>query len=518
MRIVVVVVVALLLAGCASAPIRRADLAPLGEADARVRDGCYTCLVAALQTYESLAVGRARPIVLPRLFETQLLVGLREAELAQDPADAFARAEALAAELPGTTDAAFLLAAARAVPPDAVGTPRAVWREGLADRRAFVKMHLPTAAARLAAATISQDLRDYLAAGLTCLATTSGVQSATQPPLEVLSSTASPLVRYRRGTCPIAGDTALDAVLETVPTFVETGYLRARMPVLRVTAAYVSNQRTRYAAAAEVFPASPSIAYSLGTLNQVVGDCRTAVEHYDRTLELAPRHEDAALQRIVCLGYQGLHENAINAASRVIEAKYDNVGEAFYWRAWNRHQLRQLAGARADIDRALAIAVNAGALTLGGIIKYDQGDLQQAERDLGMAVKMDRTQCIAQWYLGLVAFARELWLSTGDDFAASAGCYQRSAEETETRLATIEDADLDPDFKASQIAGFQAVIQEDRSQEQASYLNAANGYVRSGDQTRARQMLAGITDDSLHAPGARELRRYLDELEAPAAP
>jgi tetratricopeptide (TPR) repeat protein len=310
----------------------------------------------------------------------------------------------------------------------------------------------------------------------------------------------------------------LDGVVAQVPDFVEAAYFRARMPALRVTSEYVRTQRTAFSAAADTFPDSSSVAYSLGALSQTIGDCRAAVEHYDRVLVLSPRHEDAALQRVICLGYQGRHENAVNAATRMIDAKYDNSSEAYYWRAWNRHRLRQLPEAREDIDRALLQSVSARVLTLGGIIKHDQRDLELAERDLGAAVKMDRTQCIAQWYLGLVAFARELWLSTGEDFAAAAECYGRSADETVQQLEAMKAADLDPDFKASQIAGFQAAIQDDRSQQQASYLNAANGFVRNDNPVRARQMLAGIPDDSIHAPGARELRRYLDELATATSP
>jgi len=133
-------------------------------------------------------------------------------------------------------------------------------------------------------------------------------------------------------------------------------------------------------------------------------------------------------------------------------------------------------------------------------------------------VQMDRTQCIAQWYLSLVAFERQDWLSAGEDFATSAACYRRSAESTEVQLDAMQDADLDPDFKASQIAGFQAVIQEDRSQEQASYLNAANGFVRAENRLRAREVLRAIPEDSIHAPGARDLLRYLDELDASTPP
>jgi tetratricopeptide (TPR) repeat protein len=505
-----------LLAGCASAPIRPADLARLSAADARVRDGCYSCLREAREIYAQVAIGRARPLVVVRLFEATLLIALRQAELAQDATFAFAEAEALAPELPPAADARFLLDLARLIPPDALGTPRASARASLFLRRDFLKTHLPTAASRVGASAVSPELRGYLTTSLACLSAATGVSLGTTAPPSVAPATLPPLLSYRMGTCPIVDADVLDGVLIAVPAFVEAGYFRARMPALRVTAEYVRTQRQHFTAAAAAFPDSPSVAYSLGALSQTIGDCRAATTHYDRTLELAPRHEDAALQRVICLGYQGRHENAVNATTRMIDERYDNANEALYWRAWNRHRLRQLADARADIDTALRLGVNARMLTLGGIIKYEQQELVLAERDLSLAVKMDRTQCVAQWYLGLVAFARELWHSTGEDFAASAACYRRSAEETEAQLHVIRTADLDPDFKASQIAGFQAVIQEDRSQEQASYLNAANGFVRAEAYGRAREMLAGIAVDSPHDAGARALRQYLEDLDRPA--
>jgi hypothetical protein len=76
-------------------------------------------------------------------------------------------------------------------------------------------------------------------------------------------------------------------------------------------------------------------------------------------------------------------------------------------------------------------------------------------------------------------------------------------------------ADLDPTFKASQIAGFEAVIAEDRGQEQASYLNAANGYIRAAFADKARLMLVRITTTSPHAAAARELSGYLDAIVGP---
>jgi len=84
---------------CASAPIQPAGYQTLARADGLVLDGCYDCLLDARTIYQQLAVGRARPIVLPRLLETELLVALREKELALEAEPALSRAPAIAAEL-----------------------------------------------------------------------------------------------------------------------------------------------------------------------------------------------------------------------------------------------------------------------------------------------------------------------------------------------------------------------------------------------------------------------------------
>src|SRR4051812_25513356 len=85
---------------CASEPIKKLDLSALAAADAQVLQGCYDCLLEARATYERVGVGKARPMVVARLFETQLLITLRERELAMDSAASLARARDLAKELP----------------------------------------------------------------------------------------------------------------------------------------------------------------------------------------------------------------------------------------------------------------------------------------------------------------------------------------------------------------------------------------------------------------------------------
>lgn len=491
---------------CASAPLRKADLALVTTADARVLEGCYSCLTEARDTYSRLAVGKARPLLITKLFETHVLVGLREGELAMDPTESFAAAEALVPELPPTYDAKTYLSIARAIPPDYLGSTNA-------ELSAWYRRNPTVAAYNALKSTLqvgegSAPFRAYLSASLECLRVFSG-----RPTLEVprIPDDAPTLVRYRMGTCPAVIDTHMQAVTSAVPAFVEAELFVARLATFRPTAAYVKRLREALAAAKERFPRSPSVTYGLGHMNQTNGDCKAAIRHYEDTIALKPLHEEAAMQRVVCLGHLGQFVPAIEGATRIIERKYHNYANAYYWRAWSQYQRKDLVAARADVDASRALELNIKVLILGGMIKYDQGQLDPAEADLADAVKMDREgqQCIARWYYGLVAFSRERWPEAAERFANAGGCYKRAADQSRKDLEAMKKADVDEDFRASQIAGFQAAIKEDTDQEQASYLNTANCYAMAGEIDKAKEWLAKVPADSIHALTAAQLRKLI---------
>jgi len=113
---------------------------------------------------------------------------------------------------------------------------------------------------------------------------------------------------------------------------------------------------------------------------------------------------------------------------------------------------------------------------------------------------------VAHWYLGLVSFKKASWPETATRFGASASCYEKSADDNVKRLDAMRQADIDPDFKATQIAGFEAVIKEDRDQQWGSILNAANAYARSEQIETALKWLEKI-------PAEAALRSKADELK-----
>ncbi len=505
------VLILLVSAGCASAPIRRADQASLVVAETRVLEGCYACLVEARDVFTRVAIGKARPLVIARLFEVHVLIGMRERELAMDSAEAFAKARALIPELLPSYAGAQYVDIAESLPPDLSGTPRTELSQF--QRGAPTQARIAELKKGLALGEASAPFRAYQSASLDCLAAPARRDGqpgrVTLSDLSEIPAGTSQLVKFRLATCPLLRSTVLEELLTQTPSFVEAGLFLARQPTLNITAAYVKNMRTWLMSAFAAFPRSPSVTYGLGALSQTVGDCGTAIRFYEDTIALKDRHEDAALQRVVCLAHLGQFVPAIEAATRIIDRGYYNLADAYYWRAWNRHRRIELPEARADVDRALSLLFNSRVLTLGGMIKYDQDDLVPAEANLREAIRIDSQQCVAHWYLGLVTFKKGVWPETASRFGTCATCYEKSADDNVSRLDAVRKSDLDADFKANQIAGFEAVIKEDRDQQWGAILNAANAFARAEQIETALKWLERIPADAVLRGKADELKKLI---------
>ena len=92
-------------AGCASARIKKENALALAAADAKVLEGCYGCLQDAHRTYDRLAAGKTvktSPGIVGRLFETDVLIALREKEMGLDSRGTMDRARALVPHVPAT--------------------------------------------------------------------------------------------------------------------------------------------------------------------------------------------------------------------------------------------------------------------------------------------------------------------------------------------------------------------------------------------------------------------------------
>ena len=237
---------------------------------------------------------------------------------------------------------------------------------------------------------------------------------------------------------------------------------------------------------------------------------------YDRTLALKPVHEDAWAGRTISLTELGRHDEAIDAATRMIVLGLDNVDQALYWRAWNHHAQGDLAGARADIDDAKRRRRSEEILTLAGIVEHDQEDLESAARDLSEARRMGQGRnCRADWYFGSVLVKERQWKDAAPTFEAAMTCYALDVRARENAIRTLDGkAGIDPIFKQSRITRLRAEIQVQRRQHLAAAFNAANGYALSGDLEKARPFIDVAAADPDLGDEIEELRRHMAAVAA----
>ena len=212
----------------------------------------------------------------------------------------------------------------------------------------------------------------------------------------------------------------------------------------------------------------------------------------------------------MCLTFLKRSDEAIAAATVIIDRRFDNDALGYYWRAWNRHFRKELDLARADITWAKLLRSRADILLLAGIIEYDQKDLTPARTDLVATLQMEPGSCPASWYLGLVHMDLKKFPESASFFEAAMHCYEARVLMSEESLKEMQAREgLDAEFKARQIAGFEAAIKEDRSQQYASAFNAANHYAQAGNLEKARPLLELASRDPALADLVAQLRKII---------
>ncbi|HEY6509856.1 MAG TPA: hypothetical protein VIY56_17660, partial [Vicinamibacterales bacterium] len=130
-------------------------------------------------------------------------------------------------------------------------------------------------------------------------------------------------------------------------------------------------------------------------------------------------------------------DEAIDTATRVIEAGQWFLGEAHYWRAWNHLQVGQLALARSDADRTRTLMVNAAVFVLSGLIDWRLRRVDTAEAEFERALTMDFGQCEAAQYLGIVRADRAKLAEAIAAFVQARQCYDLSLTLRREALAKV---------------------------------------------------------------------------------
>lgn len=403
------------------------------DVTALMRRGCFRCLEEALAAAQD-----------EQAFEVAALLALRAKELGLPYSDYRRQAAATAPPEPAY---ATYLDVVDAVPVDVMTGERYQRDTSTAppvriDRNAAgAPVRQPAIAERasgwrdvLHAGPGSDLFKRYLDLTIGCSLLPRGPQS---PAPELTAQERDvPLLRYRFGLCGIE-PRDLRAFRDGDPEFVDADFTLGRM-AMGARPADLDEGLRWMQAARESFPASPVIAISLGVVYDQREEWAESLKVYDAVIAQMPSHRDALLGRTVALSHLGRYEDAIAAATQMIDLGEWLMGEAHYWRAWNEFSLRQYQAARDDTDRAKSRMVNAAVYVLSGLVEWNLLRLPTAESELEEALKMDFGRCDAAQYLGRVRVQRNKAPEALAAFKQAIQCFDLSITVRQKLIADIQ--------------------------------------------------------------------------------
>ena len=444
-----------LTAACAARPPAVLPTAPPVDVGALIRQGCWTCLEKAF-TVASAAGPR------DQAFEAAILLVARSKELGLPPGAWLERALTI---LPQGSDWAAYYAIVNSLPPDSL----AGGRDSLATAdftRARAGDVWDTWRQGLAAGPASAIVRTYLDLSIACRRDAIGrpaLDSATRDAsiavaLKAFSNV--PLVQYRAGLCGGAELDQLDVVRAADTAFVDADLELGRRALYNQVPPDLSEGLARLSSARGAFAASPVPPMVLGNFHESREEWPEALAEYDEALARATPHPDALLGRAVSLSNLDRYEEALVAASALLELGGRSTAQAHYWRAWNLYQLERIQEARVDADRAKALMVNPALFVLSGMIEWREKRLESSDAEFVKAIEMDFGQCEAAFYLGTVRWERRLWAESLSAFMHAEQCFDLSIVTNKEAIAELSKTAGEAAANASMIASHARAIEQ----------------------------------------------------------
>ena len=457
------------------------------------------------------------------MYDTTLLLAVRQKEIGVDADATLAQARALLSRLRGSirsqTDGSdhleTLLRAADAV----VGDLSGLDSEARAQREhgaGSSPVNVATAARlrdELQAVAATDVIAAYLVEALDC--ETSRNRLPARPRLDpppTLGET--PLMRYRVAICSSGQPIALGPLREENPGWVETFYFEGKYemgsPARPAEPARAVPMLTRVA---EVFPGSLPIYLMLARAQEMNGEFAQALASFDHVLALKPTHVDARLGRVRNLSFISRTDEAVTAASVLIEGGTWHVGDAYYWRAWNQYLAQRVEPAWLDVQEALRLLANTSVYALAGSIAYARKDLDVAVQHFDAAVQIDPTNCAAASSAGLVQVDRGAWPLAAEAYSTATRCFALTAKTARADLERLEQSALEPAVKAARLSTARKRLESAEELGGRAALSAATGYVHAGQVGLALTYIELAERHAATGIDARALRTQIGKVQ-----
>jgi predicted Zn-dependent protease len=297
-----------------------------------------------------------------------------------------------------------------------------------------------------------------------------------------------PILRFRAAICPLAADeAALGDVLEHDARFAEAHFFLGQAALAH------GKLRTAERQLLEALAAIPDLEAARLTLGHVylaMEDVEEARDAYHRVNTAVPGQREAMLGEAKSLSYLGRHEEAVAILDEMARLGTWYMGDVYYWRAWNRHRLKQYDAANDDVLEArLRLPMDGQVDKLAGFIALARNEVPRAEAEFATAVGhiegRGGTDCEARYYLGSARVMQRKWAEAAPDFERAEPCYAGAQRGLAARIEMIRSSDLPDDRKARLIAAKERDIASARLQESRSAFNAAVACANLGDPARA---------------------------------
>lgn len=429
------VLVLLLFSGCAARGPSPQLVAEIARAEALMAEGCYTCLKESLAVFEKHLQAK-RPVVGVRehAFDAALLIALREKELGIPGDAAFVKARQLVAPARQVVfDAAELITGdTTALDPEqralVTGRNRPPLEPDNPKRRALDPLAQTDLAAKYVALSIDCEQQKLIESvdmrGMT--ANYSGV----------------PLMQFRLSTCGRPGSPNVAALRELNPRWTDTLYWEGRRELAPSRGRAIDFPKALgfYAQGREAFPSSTMLTLAWANTSLAAEDFESALSGYDHVIKSFPTHRDALNGRMQSLSYLLRYQDGIAAATRLLDLGTWHIGDAYYWRAWNRYNIKEYDPAWEDVENAIKGVSNSRVYMLAGLIAYSRQTLPIAVERFDMAFKIDPSACDATWMSGLASIDLNELAVAAPKFTRGMTCFTSSARALRQDLERTESA------------------------------------------------------------------------------